>query len=158
MAIRIVDDVFYNLPETSDSVYIIPYAWLCYGLDNKHVIIEDLSKFSNTIQGSVFLTAKDYGLKQGYEMDGEWRDAWLVYYPGTGEAKLSTPYRYNVGDAFSCPIQSSFKNQLYYANVDDIRQLKMIKQQEINHSIIQLMKGCRVKLVQPTWNASFELI
>lgn len=134
-----------------DGHYLLPFNWLVYGLEHGLLEIED-SQFYETLQGSIYLELLDSKTVSLFKTKhGHVRDVWFEFYPGDDKVwPVFTDDRRTSG--YSVLTGSHLKQSVHFVNVNDILQMSYSDQKTVNNSIIQLLKGCRIKLVRSIWS------
>jgi hypothetical protein len=133
-----------------DGHYLLPYSWLKYGLENNLLEIEDRA-FYDTLQGSLYLELLDKQIPTEWEGEHHVYDVWYEIIPGKGEAypvvtDLCDPNGYSILTG------SYVKQPVHFCNLVELWQKSLADQKTINNSIVQLMKGCRLKLKCSVWS------
>lgn len=136
------------VPSSLDGLYLLPYSWLKWGLDNGTLEIED-NAFYDTVQGSLYLQLLDEGVYPKVRIDGKVLDVWYVYYPGRG---VAFPVCRGPQGSVITELHGTFlKQDVKFTDVCDLIVMSPAMQKTVNNSIIQLMKGCHIKLKRSVW-------
>lgn len=149
MALKIapIEEVSF-VPENIDGLYLFPYAWFKCGIENECLEIEDLS-FYDSLQGSI--SALVYETKRPHphtiRSNGSDYDIWFSYKPGTGIVKpVITP-----ADKITLIRSQYYSTEIVCTSVANLMQMNPNQQKTANNSIIQLFKGCGVRLIRSVW-------
>lgn len=153
MAFKISARALVPLPTSLEGLYLFPYEWFKYGLENGHIIIEDL-EFYDTIQGSMLLALDSERVPKMMidEESGVYAPIWYLYQSGSGSIVSTVDPEVNRNDAEVAFINDGYlKTPVIYCSVSNLSRLSKNDQKSVNNSIIQLFKGCKVKLKHSVW-------
>lgn len=129
------------MPDTLVGVYLLPFAWMKYGFHKNYLTVQD-NKFYDTVQGAMYLEV------QKVKSDVEF----AVYNPNEpGVMYVINP---SEGQRFRdehLKFTEPFKVNVYPYNIEAIAELSPAGQKTVNNGLIQLLKGCKVKMNQTVW-------
>lgn len=134
-------------PYSCDGLYLLPYSWLVIGFRKQFLEIED-KLFYDSLQGSLFLQLQDEDVKIGGHIDDYKMDIWYVYDP---IEKIAFPIYKNQENVIHDIHSNYLKQDVKFVNSLDLCRMSPSMQKTVNNSIIQLMKGCHVKLKCSVW-------
>lgn len=153
MALKVSAEALAPLPDNLDGLYLFPYEWFCYGMKHGHLEIEDLA-FYDTIQGSIYLALTSEKAPRVCDVDEnhDYIPVWYMYRSGSGEI-VSVINRKVKENEFQVSFidDPHFRTTIFYCGVRSLSGLSRNDQKTVNNSIIQLFKGCRVKLKHSVW-------
>jgi hypothetical protein len=142
---------------TSVNSYLLPYQWLDYGIESGFLQIEDLS-FYDSLQGSLYAWAKHEGIPTSYQV--QLRNGSFVTVPlwlrteGEGLVqRAGIPLIDSESDDYICKTfdMEFCKLPVTFIGIDGLAEKSPYEQKSVNNGLIQLMKGCHLKLVHSVW-------
>lgn len=140
-----------KLPCRIESAYLVPYAWMAYGLENKFLTIQD-NGFYTSLQGSAYCQAINLNLSFEYWEGDKCADIWLQVKDG-----MMRPVK--VWNDYFNPDEYCYsqylKMNVYPVTTYGISYLNPYNQMTVNNSIIQLLKGCHVRLNNAFWGDEY---
>lgn len=140
----------YYMPDSAEGIYLLPYAWYKVGLERGYLIKQSL-KFHDTIQGSIIDSIDELVQK-----DERYACAWWIYDPRNPGfispckakgLKVYIPESKHLKLPISCNV-NYLADYAFGATPNECKNL--------SHSMIQLFRGCHVKLNQSVWDISDE--
>lgn len=130
-----------RMPDSLVGVYLLPYAWMKYGLEFGYLTIQD-NKFYDTVQGAMYLRCQ----KIISEFD------FAVYDPGVpGVIQIIHPSDSRRLRDENFKFTDPYKVAVYPYHIDIIASLTPAGQKTVSNGMIQLLKGCNVKMNQTVW-------
>jgi len=149
-----------TLPSSVQGIYFFPYTWFRYGLANEKLTIEDVEKFSKSLQGSV-LSYIDEQVKQWVindkvhlmesfelERNGQYRDLWLSF---TGGSSLVTTYWFPSDQLQNIDAPNTKAGFVTVCGLKKLLTSTFNEQKTINNSIISQFAGCGIKMLDSVW-------
>lgn len=153
----ISSDTIHSLPEEMNGIYLLPYAWLECGLKHGHIVVEDLN-FYDTVQGSMLLFLRNSKAIHTVTSSGITRDVWYMFKSGDNVIKRTIP----VDDEGRLDSRPAFERKTVFdkyskihgiisCDVLELANMSAVEQRTVNKSLIQLFKGCSLKLARTVW-------
>lgn len=143
-----------HVPRSTEGIYILPYTWFEYGIRHGHLVIEDLS-FYDTVQGSMYALAKHEQLPIVCDFGSGDCDVWLMYKPGTQEVNVIAELQKDAEDYYLyTDIVTPQGKIVRYLALEGVLKDNIQDQKDYNRALVQLLKGCRVKLVRSVWKVN----
>lgn len=154
MAFRIVDTVHASDPEELLEGYVLPYSWLRFCITHGLVEIMDEPYFRNTLQGSLYTQLEMDNVSPIIKENGKWSDRWYVYL-GDGEVE-EIILDANTDEDWDPFYDSRFGQNIYPRTLQYIASRPRWERKVINESIKQLLRGCRIRLLDSEWTTLSE--
>lgn len=162
------------LPSSLKGVYLLPLAWLRFGLEQDYITIES-KKFWDSLQGNVYaeyLSVFEQGKAFSVTEDGQFislvdenspdnfsETMQMFLYEGQGEIfaiqpdfqyKLEDQYFYGK-DNYAMYDPDLYKMGIYLATLEYMEKSTPVTQKTINNGYIQLFHGSHLRLKQSVW-------